>query len=253
MNTSSMASSIERTRAALLRDIARGRTRPHRPIQVAERSPPQPVAGDPKLERVSVTIVSEPGAPQGRVPCVIVRPVEGAPGAPPPPPPPRRRRPARAGRPPSADAASAAGDAGPSGRPAVVVVHSSFNSKEGVAHILESYARRGYVAAALDCRYHGERAGSNNSSSGGGGGASSSGGNGGGGGGGTLAAGAADRGAAYQDAVISAWRGETGERPFLLDNAWDAMTLLGLLEETPGVDGGRLGMTGISLGGMITW
>lgn len=57
---------------------------------------------------------------------------------------------------------------------------------------------------------------------------------------------------AYSAALVAAWRG-SGEHPFLLDNVWDLVHLLDYLEQRPDVDAARIGMTGISLGGMHTW
>ncbi|KAF3779260.1 hypothetical protein EJ110_NYTH41730 [Nymphaea thermarum] len=42
--------------------------------------------------------------------------------------------------------------------PAIVILHSSYKTKEWVRPLLEAYASRGYVAVAVDARYHGERA-----------------------------------------------------------------------------------------------
>ncbi|KAI8463253.1 MAG: Alpha/Beta hydrolase protein [Monoraphidium minutum] len=105
---------------------------------------------------------------------------------------------------------------------------------------LASYAARGYIAATLDNRYHGERACAGLEDSGGGGGAD-------------RVSGGGGSGNCYQRAIIRAWRGESGERPLLLDNAWDYIHLLDILEASPDVDARRIGMGGISLGGMITW
>jgi hypothetical protein len=168
----------------------------------------------------------------------------------PPPPPPQRRRAAAApqrppaanarphdGAPPSHSSSSDCGKAGRGGeagggcaaeggrRPAVVLVHASYSSKEVLLPQMASYARRGYVAAALDNRYHGERdsasglplAGAQSGASPGGGS---------GGGGSVVVASGAGRGVAYQEAVVAAFRG-SGERPFLLDTAWCVSQLEG--------------------------
>lgn len=58
-------------------------------------------------------------------------------------------------------------------RPAVVLLHATGNSKESLYPLLKAYASRGYVAIAIDSRYHGERANSTT---------------------------------AYQDALISVWK-----------------------------------------------
>jgi dienelactone hydrolase len=49
-----------------------------------------------------------------------------------------------------------------------------------------------------------------------------------------------------------AWR-DGGELPFLIDNIRDLQRLLDFLEQQPFVDAARIGMAGVSLGGMHTW
>ncbi|NJR41775.1 MAG: hypothetical protein HC767_03050 [Akkermansiaceae bacterium] len=49
-----------------------------------------------------------------------------------------------------------------------------------------------------------------------------------------------------------AWR-DGGELPFLIDNVRDLQRLLDFLERQPYVDSTRIGMAGVSLGGMHTW
>jgi poly(3-hydroxybutyrate) depolymerase len=49
-----------------------------------------------------------------------------------------------------------------------------------------------------------------------------------------------------------AWR-DGGELPFLLDNVRDLQRVLDYLEGQPFVDAARIGMAGVSLGGMHTW
>ncbi|GAB2223158.1 hypothetical protein Droror1_Dr00017296 [Drosera rotundifolia] len=71
-------------------------------------------------------------------------------------------------------------------RPAVVFLHSTHKCKEWLRPLLEAYASRGYVAVAMDSRYHGERA--KNIST-------------------------------YQDALVSAWQnGDT--MPFIYDTGF---------------------------------
>src|SRR5262249_2199371 len=41
--------------------------------------------------------------------------------------------------------------------PAVVVLHGLGGTKEGMAGLMEELARRGYLALAIDARWHGER------------------------------------------------------------------------------------------------
>ncbi|XP_078439410.1 uncharacterized protein LOC144709674 isoform X2 [Wolffia australiana] len=112
-------------------------------------------------------------------------------------------------------------------RPAIVFLHSSYYAKEWVRPLLEAYASRGYVAVAIDSRYHGERANS---------------------------------GTAYIDGLISGWKnGDT--MPFLYDvvdgfplfSVWDLMKLGDYLSQREDIDPERIGITGESLGGMEAW
>ena len=112
--------------------------------------------------------------------------------------------------------------------PVVVLMHPTQSDVDGVAEKAGDLARRGFLAVCMDCRYHGARSGPS----------------------------AARRDpAAYQRALVAAWRG-SGERPFLLDNVRDLLTLADYLElHGPGLgaDPARLGVTGVSLGGMHSW
>ncbi|KAG6507528.1 uncharacterized protein LOC121981152 [Zingiber officinale] len=104
-------------------------------------------------------------------------------------------------------------------KPAIVILHSSYKCKEWLRPLLEAYASRGYVAVAIDSRYHGERA-SNTT--------------------------------AYKDALVSAWKnGDT--MPFIYDTVWDLIKLADYLVQREDVDPARIGITGESLGGMHAW
>ncbi|KAJ4867670.1 alpha/beta-Hydrolases superfamily protein [Raphanus sativus] len=104
-------------------------------------------------------------------------------------------------------------------RPAVVFMHGSGTNKEWLRPFLEAYASRGYVAIGLDSRYHGERA---------------------------------DSKTAYQDALISSWKnGNT--MPFIFDTVWDLIKLAEYLTQRKDIDPQRIGIAGISLGGMQAW
>ncbi|GBF94609.1 hypothetical protein Rsub_06724 [Raphidocelis subcapitata] len=299
MQAAGLAATAAAARAAVLRDAARGRRRA--PCDVVDRGEARPYAADGSggaaLE-VQRVVIRTDDSPQGTVPCLLVRPAPG-PSAPPPP----RRRPPPCPAPgaphsqctgKAAGAGAGAGAAPSARRPAVVLIHASYSSKEAILPLLASYARRGYVAATIDNRYHGERAaelwgrnssgthstasgtaavgrnssissgsaaaagrnnssGTNSSTSVGSGSGSTNSSSGGGAGAPLAPASGADKGATYQAAIIAAWRGESEERPFLLDSVWDVLHLLDLLEAQPDVDAARIGMGGISLGGMITW
>ncbi|KAG2490224.1 hypothetical protein HYH03_011349 [Edaphochlamys debaryana] len=56
----------------------------------------------------------------------------------------------------------------------------------------------------------------------------------------------------YDLALVAAWRG-SGERPFLLDTVRDLRRALDVLCVRGDVDAARVGMTGVSAGGMWTW
>lgn len=104
-------------------------------------------------------------------------------------------------------------------RPAVVFLHSTNKYKEYLRPLLEAYASRGYITISVDSRYHGERAKNTTT---------------------------------YRDALISAWK--TGDTmPFIYDTVWDLIKLADYLTEREDIDPSRIGITGISLGGMHAW
>ena len=102
-------------------------------------------------------------------------------------------------------------------RPAVIVLHGTGDSKEGMLDWASELAMRGFLAVAIDGRYHGER----------------------------IKMG-------YDDAILRAYK--TGkEHPFLYDTVWDVMRLIDYLETRDDVDPKRIGLIGISKGGMETY
>jgi dienelactone hydrolase len=111
-------------------------------------------------------------------------------------------------------------NAGIQRRPAVILLHGTGGRKESMSSYLASLARAGFVAVAIDGRYHGERTGPQEGS--------------------------------YVDAILRAYR-TGGERPFLYDSVWDIMRLIDYLETRPDVDASRIGLMGISKGGMETY
>lgn len=152
------------------------------------------VALDPKFATVPAaalvveqgTFVSEPGK---RVPSLIVRP------------------------------ATAAG-----ARPAVVMLHGTGGTKEQMRDWLDGFAARGYIAMAIDARYHG-----------------------------AWVEGGAQGSRQYNDAAIAAWRSQPGasrEYPFWYDSAWDVVRAVDYLTARPDVDASRIGVVGISMGGI---
>lgn len=111
-------------------------------------------------------------------------------------------------------------------QPTVLVLHGTGGSKEAMRPWLNDLAGRGFVAVALDARYQGERAGR---------------------------AKGAD---AYVAAITRAWRtpeGQPQEHPFYYDTCWDIWRTLDYLESRGDVDPKRIGMIGVSMGGIETW
>jgi dienelactone hydrolase len=102
-------------------------------------------------------------------------------------------------------------------RPAVILLHGTGDSKEGMLDLASALAVRGFIAVAIDGRYHGERTKTG-----------------------------------YDDAILRAYI--TGkEHPFLYDTVWDVMRLIDYLETRDDVDPKRIGLMGISKGGMETY
>ncbi|AGA26539.1 alpha/beta hydrolase family protein [Singulisphaera acidiphila] len=110
--------------------------------------------------------------------------------------------------------------------PAVIVLHGTGGDKDKMRSWLVELAGRGIMGVAIDARYHGERAG------------------------GAVGA------DAYNKAITRAWRSKPGEpqtHPFYYDTCWDLWRTLDYLESRSDVDPKRLGMIGISMGGIETW
>jgi dienelactone hydrolase len=120
------------------------------------------------------------------------------------------------------------GSSGP--RPAVIVLHGTGGTKDRMRPWLDDLARRGFVALAIDARYHGDRSGGAKGS------------------------------AAYVEAITRAWRAKADsagsppqEHPFYYDTCYDLWRTLDYLETRRDVDPGRIGMLGTSMGGIETW
>ncbi|KAJ8432393.1 hypothetical protein Cgig2_009995 [Carnegiea gigantea] len=103
-------------------------------------------------------------------------------------------------------------------RPAIVFLHSTHKCKEWLRPLLEAYASRGYIAVAVDSRYHGERASSLTT---------------------------------YRDALVSSWK-KGNTMPFIFDTVWDLIKLADYLtQQRDDIDFTRIGITGESLGGWL--
>lgn len=104
--------------------------------------------------------------------------------------------------------------------PVVIVQHFLGATKDHLALtvLLNQLAQQGFLAAAIDGRYRGER----------------------------------QNGMALNAAILQSLRTGKGH-PLFLDTAYDITRFIDYLQSRPDVDGERIGMTGISEGGVITW
>jgi dienelactone hydrolase len=107
-------------------------------------------------------------------------------------------------------------------RPVVIVLHGTGAKKEEQLPLLRALAGRGFVAVAIDARYHGERA---------------------------RTASVIDE---YSGALLQAYRTGKG-RPYMYDTVWDTMRLIDYLEQRADVDPARIGLMGLSKGGTETY
>ncbi len=107
-------------------------------------------------------------------------------------------------------------------RPVVIVLHGTGGNKEGQIPLLKDLAKLGFIAVAIDGRYHGERTKSGTGS------------------------------AEYGEAMLRTYRSGK-ELPFLYDTCWDVMRLLDYLETRSDVDAKKIALIGFSKGGMETY
>jgi cephalosporin-C deacetylase-like acetyl esterase len=106
--------------------------------------------------------------------------------------------------------------------PVIIVLHGTGGTKESELPLLRELAQKGFIAVAIDGRYHGERTRSGKGS------------------------------AEYQDAILRAFR-EQREHPFFYDTVWDVMRLVDYLDTRDDIDSKRIGLIGISKGGVETY
>lgn len=108
-------------------------------------------------------------------------------------------------------------------RPVVIQLHGTGGRKEQLLPRLVMLANRGFVAVAIDGRYHGERAGTGTGLE-----------------------------TPYTTAIFNAYK--TGrEHPFFYDTVLDVMRLIDYLETRSDVDASRIGLGGGSKGGIETY
>jgi dienelactone hydrolase len=113
--------------------------------------------------------------------------------------------------------------------PVVICLHSTGGSKEdeSIRSLLHQLTKIGIIGVAIDARYHGERI-----------------------------AGGANKSEQYVEAVTKAWKntdGKSHEHPFFYDTVYDLWRLTDYLITRPDVQANRIGMMGISMGGIETW
>ena len=106
-------------------------------------------------------------------------------------------------------------------RPVVVALHGTGGNKESMVELCNKFAERGFIAVAIDARYHGER---------------------------RAGKGLED----YYAAIARAWHG-SGEHPLYYDTAWDVTRLVDYLQTRDDVAANRIGLMGISKGGVETY
>jgi predicted esterase len=104
-------------------------------------------------------------------------------------------------------------------RPVVIAMHGTGGNKETQIEYMERLARAGFLAVAIDGRYHGARSKAGTGS------------------------------VEYIDAILQAFR-DGKQKPFFFDTAWDIMRLVDYLETRKDVDPKRIGLFGISKGGI---
>jgi dienelactone hydrolase len=110
--------------------------------------------------------------------------------------------------------------------PAVIVLHGTGGNKESQLGFMKELVQRGIIGVAIDARYHGGRSGGAKGS------------------------------AAYNEAIVRAWKtrvGEPQEHPFYYDTCWDLWRTVDYLQTRGDLDAGRIGMIGFSMGGIQTW
>jgi dienelactone hydrolase len=107
-------------------------------------------------------------------------------------------------------------------RPVVIALHGTGGNKTDELPLLRILAKRGFIGVAIDGRYHGERS--------------------------HAARGSAD----YQAAILRVFE-HGGEHPFYYDTVWDVMRLIDYLQTRDDVDGRRIGLYGVSKGGIETY
>jgi dienelactone hydrolase len=113
--------------------------------------------------------------------------------------------------------------------PVVICLHGTGGSKdeETIRNLLYRFSKIGIMGIAIDARYHGERI-----------------------------AGGAHKAEEYVEAIRKAWENKDTshpEYPFYYDTVYDLWRLIDYLVTRSDVQANRIGMMGISMGGIETW
>ncbi|MDN3550796.1 alpha/beta hydrolase family protein [Mucilaginibacter aquaedulcis] len=113
--------------------------------------------------------------------------------------------------------------------PAVIFLHGTGGTKDAkdIKNILYQLSKRGIMGVAIDARHHG-----------------------------TRIAGGAHGSKEYVEAITKAWHNTdptSQTHPFFFDTAYDLWRVTDYLVSRPDVEAGRIGMGGISMGGIETW
>jgi len=111
--------------------------------------------------------------------------------------------------------------------PVVIMLHGTGGKKEDFNAEMEKYAHAGFMAVAIDGPFHGERAPS-------------------------AKIPGSEKNADYEAAILAAWRTGQGH-PFFYDTVWDVMRLVDYLQTRDDVDPKRIGLMGVSKGGIETY
>jgi dienelactone hydrolase len=110
--------------------------------------------------------------------------------------------------------------------PVVICLHGTGGNKEGMKDLMLKLTKAGFMAVAIDARYHGERV--------------------------SQAPGENK----YVEAIIRAWENKDPKKqqhPFFFDTVYDLWKLVDYLVWRKDVQTDRIGMIGISMGGIETW
>jgi dienelactone hydrolase len=110
--------------------------------------------------------------------------------------------------------------------PVVICLHGTGGSMDGMKKLLYQFSQAGFMAVAIDGRYHGER--------------------------GKEIMGYKT----YVEAITQAWQNKDTvkqQHPFFFDTVYDIWKLMDYLFTRPDTDTNRIGMMGISKGGIETW